>query len=567
MRDNRSTYRQNDELAEMFSKRNSRKANETVRMESRTVPVRPAADKTSTVGRERSQTAKRPQTSGKKKKSQLNSTIIYGVIIAFMVLCVIIGIVILASGGGGKKIESIKFTERGITMVTGETVKLPLVTEPAGMEKEVKLESRNDIIKINEDGTITAVSSGNGEITATYGDLKATCIVMVSRPEVAQSLDVDKKDIEISVGGGHKPVITAKPETAITDFYWESKDENIARVSEDGEITGVSEGTVNVVATDRNSGYDITFNVTVKGTLYAEGMKFSEEKVTLEIGQEYHSELVMTPTNITDKESIYYTTDLDIASVTNEGLITAKSVGTCTIEAYYARDNTIVAYLEVTVIDPFVITEKPEDESKPGEENSGGESGSTESGEESKPAKPTNGIEVIDGITYVQGILIANKTYALPSIYNPGTDDEAYNALDEMQSAAAKEGIVLYVVSGFRDYDTQEAIYNNYVSYDGKANADRYSARPGHSEHQTGLAFDLNELEESFGETREGKWLAANAHKYGFIIRYPKGKEHITGYMYEPWHVRYLGKDIATKVYNSGLTLEEYLGITSQYQD
>ena len=181
--------------------------------------------------------------------------------------------------------------------------------------------------------------------------------------------------------------------------------------------------------------------------------------------------------------------------------------------------------------------------------------------------KPVNGIEVIDGITYVQGILIANKTYALPSTYNPGTDDDAYNALDEMQTAAAEKGIVLFVVSGFRDYDTQEAIYNNYVSYDGKANADRYSARPGHSEHQTGLAFDLNELEESFGETREGRWLAENAHKYGFIIRYPKGKEGITGYMYEPWHVRYLGKDIATNVYNSGLTLEEYLGITSQYQD
>ena len=182
------------------------------------------------------------------------------------------------------------------------------------------------------------------------------------------------------------------------------------------------------------------------------------------------------------------------------------------------------------------------------------------------PAQEPN-IEVIDGITYVDGILIANKTYALPSDFNPGVSDEAYDALTEMEIAAAEDGISLFIVSGFRSYDDQDVIYNRYVSQDGKAEADRYSARPGHSEHQTGYAFDLNSLEEYFADTPEGIWLAENCHKYGFIIRYPKGKEHITGYMYEPWHVRYLGVDIATFVYESGLTLEEYLGITSVYAD
>lgn len=182
------------------------------------------------------------------------------------------------------------------------------------------------------------------------------------------------------------------------------------------------------------------------------------------------------------------------------------------------------------------------------------------------PAQEPN-IEVIDGITYVDGILIANKTYALPSDFNPGVSDEAYDALTEMEIAAAEDGISLFIVSGYRSYDDQDVIYNRYVSQDGKAEADRYSARPGHSEHQTGYAFDLNSLEEYFADTPEGIWLAENCHKYGFIIRYPKGKEHITGYMYEPWHVRYLGVDIATSVYESGLTLEEYLGITSEYQD
>ena len=100
-----------------------------------------------------------------------------------------------------------------------------------------------------------------------------------------------------------------------------------------------------------------------------------------------------------------------------------------------------------------------------------------------------------------------------------------------------------------------------------KEQVDKDTARPGYSEHQTGLAFDIINTDPSFDSTPEGKWLAANCYKYGFIIRYPKGKENITGFVYEPWHIRYLGVEIATSVYDSGLCLEEYLGINSQYQD
>ena len=169
--------------------------------------------------------------------------------------------------------------------------------------------------------------------------------------------------------------------------------------------------------------------------------------------------------------------------------------------------------------------------------------------------------------TYIKGVLIANKTYALPKDYNPGVDPTAQKAVNEMIAAARKEGHELWVRSGFRSYSYQSELYNNYVARDGKAQADTYSARPGHSEHQTGLSFDLNSLSTSFANTPEGKWLAAHCYEYGFIIRYPKGKESITGYQYEPWHVRYLGKDTAKAVYDSGLTLEEYLGITSKYSD
>ena len=119
--------------------------------------------------------------------------------------------------------------------------------------------------------------------------------------------------------------------------------------------------------------------------------------------------------------------------------------------------------------------------------------------------------------------------------------------------------------SGFRSYYDQRYIYNGYVSRDGVAAADRYSARAGHSEHQSGMAIDVNSTSTSFKDTPEGIWLRDNCHLYGFIIRYPEGKEHITGYMYEPWHIRYVGVELATKIKESGLCLEEYFGITSAY--
>lgn len=170
-------------------------------------------------------------------------------------------------------------------------------------------------------------------------------------------------------------------------------------------------------------------------------------------------------------------------------------------------------------------------------------------------------IKVLNGITYVNGILLVNKTYHLPKNYDPKVNKEALKNLKKMQADAKALGLSIPLVSGYRSYETQEKLHNKYVKKDGEEVANTYSAKPGESEHQTGLAFDIGSVDRSFANTVEAKWLAENAYLYGFIIRYPKDKTNVTGYIYEPWHVRYLGEKKAKDVYLSGLTLEEYLGV------
>ena len=180
----------------------------------------------------------------------------------------------------------------------------------------------------------------------------------------------------------------------------------------------------------------------------------------------------------------------------------------------------------------------------------------------------------LDGITYIDGYMIVNKTYSVPSDYNPGDLKQTVkNAADKMFAAAKKEiGYTMWAQSGFRSYETQKKLYNNYVNESGKKAADTFSARPGYSEHQTGLAFDVcatNKpcITSGFDSTPEAKWLSENAWKYGFILRYVKDKTDETGYKYESWHFRYVGGDLAKELYNNGdwITLEDYYGFTSKY--
>lgn len=196
-------------------------------------------------------------------------------------------------------------------------------------------------------------------------------------------------------------------------------------------------------------------------------------------------------------------------------------------------------------------------------------------------AREENGKQIVTNAESVT--VIVNKQRSLPDGYEP-TDlvepnvpfsfnephekrnmrKEAAEALEKLFAAADSEGIELRAVSGYRSFARQKSVYDNHVATKGEAEASRISAVPGTSEHQTGLTIDVsspsagNALDQSFGQTTEGIWLANNAPKYGFIIRYPEGQEGITGYVYEPWHIRYVGEDLALDIAESGLTLEEY---------
>lgn len=168
---------------------------------------------------------------------------------------------------------------------------------------------------------------------------------------------------------------------------------------------------------------------------------------------------------------------------------------------------------------------------------------------------------------YIDGIVIANKEYRLPKSYKSPREQEALEAFNQMKEDASKEGIILNIRSGYRSYNTQISLFDRYAQDDGSEIANTYSAKPGHSEHQTGLALDITNRNthlapgDWFDDTPEAKWLYKNAHNYGFVLRYPQGKEHVTGYIYESWHYRYVGLEHSKNFDMNNLTIEEYVGL------
>ncbi|WP_227521556.1 MULTISPECIES: M15 family metallopeptidase [Bacillus] len=236
--------------------------------------------------------------------------------------------------------------------------------------------------------------------------------------------------------------------------------------------------------------------------------------------------------------------------------------------------------LESEIVEsPPVVEVKPTPADKPKEE----EKPKQEEKPKKKDVPKEEAIPVVSNPTAVA--VVVNKQRALPKNHRPNDlvrpnvrfsfgdkkvenallRKEASKALEKMFHSAEAENIIFYARSGYRSYETQSWLFDQEIKNYGYEKAVLYVARPGTSEHQTGLAMDITaksvnlQLTEKFEKTEEGKWLASHAHEYGFILRYPKGKTDITGYAFEPWHFRYIGVELATEVFNSGLTLEEYM--------
>ena len=236
-----------------------------------------------------------------------------------------------------------------------------------------------------------------------------------------------------------------------------------------------------------------------------------------------------TPEDAVNKDLEWASNNEGIAKVDEAGKITGVAEGTCEVTCTTKDEPKVSATVQVEVkARPYVsqVYNAPQ----------------------------------VTGITYVNGIMLVNKTHPVPRDYAPGLQPVAYNAFLQLRADAAKAGYDIQLLSGYRSYDLQSQLYTNYCNTYGQAAADTFSARPGTSEHQTGLAMDVGWIDDAYGDTPSGQWLAANCYKYGFILRYMKGKESITGYKYEPWHIRYVG-DVAGDIYRSGLCLEEYLGV------
>lgn len=187
-----------------------------------------------------------------------------------------------------------------------------------------------------------------------------------------------------------------------------------------------------------------------------------------------------------------------------------------------------------------------------------------------KIVKPKNALPIItkeNGVTRVNGHVIVNRHYTLPPSHKPGESKHAKKQLNKLLAKAEKDDVDLKLRSGYRSYKDQQHIMKKFVKEEGKERAKHYTAIPGHSEHQTGLAFDvgtdtpMNNFKKDFGKSKEGKWLARHATKYGFIIRYPKGQEQETGYSYEAWHIRYVGTGLAKIIKKEDTNLETYYNL------
>lgn len=313
--------------------------------------------------------------------------------------------------------------------------------------------------------------------------------------------------------------------------------------------------TLTTTTTVTDSAIQTTTTTTVVATVpkNESDFKLDRQTISIMVDETDMPRVLEYPDGTVEADERWTSSDKTIATVDSYGHITGVSPGVCYVILKSAADVDQEVWIKVTVRGE--AADDDDDTTTP-------QSSRTEA-----PAPPVYDTE---GLTYIDGILLVNKEYSVPATFEPKLEQICYDQFNKLSTDAAKENLSIYISSGYRSYKDQETIYNNYIEEEKKKGnseaeakkiVDTYSARPGYSEHQSGLCIDVNSVDDSFGYTPEAAWLAEHAHEYGFIIRYPLGKEAITGYQYEPWHIRYVGSKVAEKIYKKGLCLEEYLNV------
>lgn len=280
-----------------------------------------------------------------------------------------------------------------------------------------------------------------------------------------------------------------------------------------------------------------------------------EEDIEMMKDELYQMQIEIEPSNATTKMiHIENLEEESIIQVKENGTIQAVGIGTTEFEIE-AEQGKVKNKVKVTVKDKVeeIDTEIQKTQLEEDKDNTISDTVRIQNDESKVNAT------ILDN--YKNGVLIVNKNNPLPDHYDPGTNSEALQAFENMKTKAKEEGISLKIVSGYRSFQTQQSIYQRNVRLYGEEIANTFSAKPGQSEHQTGLAFDVNSTRWDFKDTIEAKWLAENCYDFGFIIRYPENKEEKTGYVYEPWHIRYVGNKVANEIKNRGVCLEEYVEI------
>ena len=512
-----------------------------------------------------------------------------------------------------KTVQEIKLTKYAMNLNVGQKdiSYVTMLPTTATNVEEIWTTSDAKVATVDAWGNVTAVGAGTCTITVTSkqnqavkADIKVT-VGAANDGKTVQEIKLTKYAMNLSVGQKDISYVTMLPATATNvEEIWTTSDAKVATVDAWGNVTAVGAGTCTITVTSKqNQAVKADIKVTVSAAndgKTVQKINLTKYAMNLNVGQRDISYVTMLPSTATNVEEIWTTSDPKVAIVDGWGNVTAVGPGTCKITVTSKQNQSVKADITVTVIGATTTTTRPATttaattvtttttSAAPSATTSAAPTATTTVPVSTNTTAPVTSapitettvattisnitktnftIRTIRGVTYVGGIIVVNKSYSVPESYNSsgGINLTAKKQLERLADEAKSQGLNIYISSGYRSYGTQSSIYQDNVSKYGEAIADTFSARPGYSEHQTGLAIDVNTVDDSFAGTPEARWLADHAHEYGFIIRYPEGKEDITGYKYEPWRIRYLGIDTATAVYNSGLTLEEYLGIDSYY--